>query len=31
MLAITGIFGMAAYAVSKSLKGLGIRIAIGAS
>jgi len=30
MLAITGIFGMAAYSVSKRLKELGIRIAIGA-
>jgi len=30
MLSITGIFGMAAYSVSKRLKELGIRIAIGA-
>jgi len=30
MLAVTGIFGMAAYAVSKRLKELGIRIAVGA-
>jgi predicted permease len=30
MLAITGIFGMAAYTVSKRLKELGIRIALGA-
>jgi len=30
ILAITGIFGMAAYSVSKRLKELGIRIAIGA-
>jgi predicted permease len=30
MLAITGIFGMAAYSVSKRLKELGIRIAVGA-
>jgi predicted permease len=30
MLSITGIFGMAAYAVSRRLKELGIRIAIGA-
>lgn len=30
MLAITGIFGMAAYSISKRLKELGIRIAIGA-
>jgi predicted permease len=31
MLAITGIFGMAAYTVSKRLRELGIRIALGAS
>ncbi len=31
MLAITGIFGMAAYSVSKRLKELGIRVALGAS
>jgi ABC-type antimicrobial peptide transport system permease subunit len=30
MLSITGIFGMAAYTVSKRLKELGIRIALGA-
>ncbi len=30
MLSVTGIFGMAAYAVSRRLKELGIRIAIGA-
>jgi predicted lysophospholipase L1 biosynthesis ABC-type transport system permease subunit len=30
MLAVTGIFGMAAYSVSKRLKELGIRIAVGA-
>ena len=30
MLAITGVFGMAAYAVSKRLRELGIRIALGA-
>jgi len=30
MLSITGIFGMAAYSVSKRLKELGIRIALGA-
>jgi ABC-type antimicrobial peptide transport system permease subunit len=30
MLSVTGIFGMAAYSVSKRLKELGIRIAIGA-
>jgi ABC-type antimicrobial peptide transport system permease subunit len=30
MLSITGIFGMAAYSVSRRLKELGIRIAIGA-
>jgi ABC-type antimicrobial peptide transport system permease subunit len=30
MLAITGIFGMAAYSVSKRLRDLGIRIALGA-
>ena len=30
MLSITGIFGMAAYSVSKRLKELGIRIAVGA-
>lgn len=30
MLAITGIFGMAAYTVSKRLRELGIRIALGA-
>src|SRR5207248_504715 len=30
MLSITGIFGMAAYSVSKRLRELGIRIAIGA-
>jgi len=30
MLSITGIFGMAAYSVSKRLKELGIRVAIGA-
>src|SRR5262249_2741307 len=31
MLAITGVFGMAAYAVSKRLRELGIRIALGAA
>ena len=31
MLAVTGIFGMAAYSVSKRMKELGIRIALGAS
>jgi ABC-type antimicrobial peptide transport system permease subunit len=30
MLSITGIFGMAAYSISKRLKELGIRVAIGA-
>jgi ABC-type antimicrobial peptide transport system permease subunit len=30
MLSVTGIFGMAAYSVSKRLKELGIRIALGA-
>jgi len=30
MLSITGIFGMAAYSVSKRLKELGIRVALGA-
>jgi len=30
MLSITGIFGMAAYSVSKRMKELGIRIALGA-
>ena len=30
MLAITGVFGMAAYAVSKRMRELGIRIALGA-
>jgi predicted permease len=31
MLAVTGIFGMASYAVSKRLRELGIRVALGAS
>ena len=31
MLAVTGIFGMAAYGVSKRMKELGIRVALGAS
>ena len=31
MLAVTGIFGMASYGVSKRLKELGIRVALGAS
>ena len=30
MLAVTGVFGMAAYSVSKRLKELGIRVALGA-
>jgi ABC-type antimicrobial peptide transport system permease subunit len=30
MLAVTGIFGMAAYSVSKRMKELGIRVALGA-
>src|SRR3979490_2631845 len=30
MLSVTGIFGMAAYSVSKRLKELGIRVALGA-
>ena len=30
MLAVTGIFGMAAYSVSKRIKELGIRVALGA-
>ena len=30
MLAVTGIFGMAMYSVSKRIKGLGIRVALGA-
>jgi ABC-type antimicrobial peptide transport system permease subunit len=29
MLAVTGIFGMAAYSVSKRMKELGIRVALG--
>ena len=31
MLAVTGIFGMASYVVSKRLRELGIRVALGAS
>jgi ABC-type antimicrobial peptide transport system permease subunit len=30
MLAVTGVFGMAAYSVSKRLRDLGIRVALGA-